>query len=60
VSVASQNLTPGADDRVSNVLKWVLLAVAIVSFGLLAWATARTSKGRRRNPPGMPPQPAKQ
>jgi nitric oxide reductase subunit B len=26
-------------DRVSNVLKWVLLAVAIVTFGLLAWAT---------------------
>jgi nitric oxide reductase subunit B len=38
----SQNRTPGADDPVSNVLKWVLLAVAIISFGLFFWATART------------------
>ncbi|HET9149907.1 MAG TPA: nitric oxide reductase, partial [Alphaproteobacteria bacterium] len=27
------------EDSVSNVLKWVLLATAIVCFGLLAWAT---------------------
>src|SRR5690348_6976296 len=42
MTLPSQNLTPGADDPVSNVLKWVLLAVAIISFGLFFWATART------------------
>jgi len=31
-----------AEDRVSNVLKWVLLATAIVCFALFAWATAVT------------------
>ena len=31
-----------ADDRVSNILKWVLLAVTIMSFGLFFWATAVT------------------
>src|SRR5689334_18999903 len=30
------------EDRVSNVLKWVLLGIAILTFGLLAWATALT------------------
>ncbi len=50
MALASQNLTPGADDRVSNVLKWVLLAVAVVSFGLFFWATARTYEQ-------APPQP---
>ena len=30
------------EDRVSNILKWVLLATAIVCFGLLAWATIKT------------------
>jgi nitric oxide reductase subunit B len=30
---------PMREDAVSNVLKWVLLAVAIVCFGLLGWAT---------------------
>src|SRR5438874_6463875 len=29
-------------DRVSNVLKWVLLAVAVGSFALFAWATVLT------------------
>ena len=29
-------------DAVSNILKWVLLAVAVVSFALLAWATLAT------------------
>src|SRR5215469_2387718 len=29
-------------DKVSNVLKWVLLAVAIATFALLAWATTAT------------------
>jgi nitric oxide reductase subunit B len=40
--IPSQNLTPGADDRVSNVLKWVLLAVAVASFALFFWAAVRT------------------
>ena len=35
---------------VSSVLKWVLLAVAIVTFGLLAWATTVTYRT-------APPQP---
>src|SRR5665213_1001900 len=30
------------EDPVSNVLKWVLLATAILTFALLAWATAAT------------------
>ncbi|MGH6890607.1 MAG: nitric-oxide reductase large subunit, partial [Rhizomicrobium sp.] len=38
------------EDSVSNVLKWVLLVVAIVSFALLAWATAVTYRM-------APPQP---
>ena len=29
-------------DRVSNVLKWILLAVAVGSFALFAWATVLT------------------
>ncbi len=33
---------PPSEDRVSNVLKWVLLAVTILSFGLFFWATAIT------------------
>jgi nitric oxide reductase subunit B len=37
-------------DAVSNVLKWLLLAVAIVSFGLFFWATAITYER-------APPQP---
>ena len=38
------------EDPVSNVLKWVLLVVAIVTFGLLAWATTVTYRT-------APPQP---
>src|SRR5665213_2261983 len=30
------------EDAVSNVLKWVLLVVAILTFALLAWATTAT------------------
>lgn len=37
-------------DPVSNVLKWVLLAVALLTFGLLAWATFVTYRT-------APPQP---
>ena len=31
-----------AEDSISNVLKWVLLAVAVVTFGLLGWSTVLT------------------
>ena len=30
------------EDPISNVLKWVLLATAILTFALLAWATLST------------------
>jgi hypothetical protein len=33
---------PADDDPVSNVLKWILLAVAIVCFALISWATVIT------------------
>jgi nitric oxide reductase subunit B len=33
---------PASEDRVSDILKWVLLATAIICFGLLAWATVLT------------------
>ncbi|MGH6986930.1 MAG: nitric-oxide reductase large subunit [Caulobacteraceae bacterium] len=39
-----------AADPVSNVLKWALLAVAVISFGLFAWATVATYER-------APPQP---
>ena len=43
-------IDPPVEDPVSNVLKWVLLVVAIVTFGLLAWATTVTYRT-------APPQP---
>jgi nitric oxide reductase subunit B len=36
------NVAPAPHDPVSNVLKWILLAVAVVSFALMGWATAVT------------------
>ncbi len=36
----------GTHDPVSNVLKWILLAVAVLSFALLGWRM----NGRRRSP----------
>jgi nitric oxide reductase large subunit len=39
---AGQPESPISEDRVSNILKWVLLATAILCFGLLAWATIKT------------------
>lgn len=33
------------EDRVGNVLKWILLAVAIACFAALAWATKLTYDG---------------
>jgi nitric oxide reductase subunit B len=36
--------TPGrlSEDSISNVLKWILLAVAVASFALFAWTTVLT------------------
>ena len=41
-------------DRVSDILKWVLLAVAVICFGLLGWATVLTY---RDAPPHPRPSP---
>ncbi|MEO9189052.1 MAG: hypothetical protein ABI224_03475, partial [Acetobacteraceae bacterium] len=41
---------PMTEDPVSNVLKWILLVVAILTFGLMAWATVLTYRT-------APPQP---
>ena len=41
---------PLTEDKVSNILKWVLLAVAFVTFGMLAWTTVKTYEQ-------APPQP---
>lgn len=38
----STAISPMARDRVSDVLKWILLAVAVLTFALLAWATRVT------------------
>jgi nitric oxide reductase subunit B len=46
----SKALDPTNIDPVSNVLKWMLLVVAIVCFGLFAWATVLTYER-------APPQP---
>ena len=35
------------EDPVSNVLKWVLLVVAVGSFAILGWTTDLTYKGTR-------------
>jgi nitric oxide reductase subunit B len=42
--------TPYVEDKVSNILKWVLLAVAIVTFATLGWTTIETYRQ-------APPQP---
>ena len=36
------NVSPSIDDPVSNVLKWILLVVAIGTFSILGWATIET------------------
>jgi nitric oxide reductase subunit B len=41
------------EDRVSNVLKWVLLGIAIITFGVRGWATDVTYRT------APPPQPEK-
>ena len=50
MSQSSDGLGSTSVDPVSNVLKWVLLAVAIGSFALFAWATVITYER-------APPQP---
>jgi nitric oxide reductase subunit B len=42
------NFTPVLRDPVSNVLKWILLLVAIVTFAMMGWATVLTYD---RSPP---------
>jgi nitric oxide reductase subunit B len=41
---------PASEDRISDILKWVLLATAVICFGLLGWATVLTYEK-------APPQP---
>jgi nitric oxide reductase subunit B len=43
---------PATEDPVSNVLKWILLAVGIATFALMGWATVLTYRT-------APPQPAR-
>jgi nitric oxide reductase subunit B len=50
MTLDAERIDQPVEDPVSNVLKWVLLAVAIVTFGLLAWATTVTYRT-------APPQP---
>ena len=50
MSEVSRAPGPIGADPVSNVLKWILLLVAIGSFALFAWATVRTYER-------APPQP---
>jgi len=50
MSLAANDSPSRSEDPVSNVLKWTLLAVAILTFALFAWATVRTYQT-------APPQP---
>jgi nitric oxide reductase subunit B len=42
MTLDAKRIDAPVSDPVSNVLKWVLLAIAIVTFALLGWATAAT------------------
>jgi hypothetical protein len=46
------------EDPVSNVLKWILLAVAIATFGLLGWTTVVTYQTAPPSPTGLSPRAA--
>ncbi|HEY6457071.1 MAG TPA: cbb3-type cytochrome c oxidase subunit I [Steroidobacteraceae bacterium] len=48
--LAAERVDPPVEDPVSNILKWVLLLVAVATFGLLGWATVVTYRA-------APPQP---
>ena len=50
MSQTSSGAQSAINDPVSNVLKWILLAVAVVTFALLVWATVVTYER-------APPQP---
>jgi nitric oxide reductase subunit B len=50
MAIDTVNTAPEHHDPVSNVLKWLLLAVGILTFALLAWATVLTYAR-------VPPQP---
>src|SRR6185312_7107603 len=50
MTLNAERIDRPTEDPVSDVLKWVLLAVAIATFGLLAWATIVTYRT-------APPQP---
>lgn len=52
MTLNAERISRPTEDPVSNVLKWVLLAIAILTFGLMAWATAVTYRT-------APPQPAR-
>ncbi|MBU6299864.1 MAG: nitric oxide reductase, partial [Alphaproteobacteria bacterium] len=42
MTLNSETFPAVGEDRIGNILKWVLLAVAIVTFGLLSWTTVVT------------------
>jgi nitric oxide reductase subunit B len=42
MNLEAERIDPPARDPVSSVLKWVLLAVAVATFALMAWATVAT------------------
>ena len=44
MTMSSETLDRPGEDAVSNVLKWILLAVAVVTFGVLGWTTDVTYK----------------
>ena len=48
MSQTSSGSPAATTDPVSNVLKWILLAIAVVTFALLGWATFLTYE---RTPP---------
>ncbi|MGH9643819.1 MAG: cbb3-type cytochrome c oxidase subunit I, partial [Terriglobales bacterium] len=50
MSITTITAGPALHDPVSNVLKWVLLAVAVLTFALMGWATVGTYRA-------SPPQP---
>ena len=50
MTLDAERIDRPVEDPVSNVLKWVLLVVAILTFALLAWATTATYRT-------APPQP---
>jgi nitric oxide reductase subunit B len=50
MTLIAAHVDPPVEDSFSNVLKWVLLVVAIATFGLLAWGRQwRPTAPRRRS-----------